>query len=158
VGVTIVAAVADNGVIGRDGGLPWHIPEDLQRFKQLTMGHTLVMGRRTFESIGRALPGRRTVVVTRSVTWSTDAVVSIVHTLDEAMEAAGDDDVFVVGGAEIYRLSFPLAGRMALTEVHMSPEGDTWFPSPDWSQWREVRRRHRGGHSFVDYERVRREQ
>jgi dihydrofolate reductase len=157
VGVTIVAAVADNGVIGREGGLPWRIPDDLQRFKRLTMGHTLVMGRRTFESIGRALPGRRTIVVTRSVSWSTEADVTIVHGLHEALEAAGDDDVFIVGGAEIYRLALPLADRMALTEVHQSPEGDTWFPSPEWSDWREVRRHHCGGHSFVDYERIARE-
>ena len=140
--VTIVAAVARNGVIGVDGGLPWHLPDELALFKELTMGHVLVMGRRTYESVGRPLPGRTTVVVTRQPDWrGAEGVLragSVAAALD--LGATVDDEVFVVGGAQVYSEALPLADRLALTFVDAEPEGDTRFPEVDWSQWRETAR------------------
>lgn len=152
--VTIVAAVASNGVIGRDGGLPWRLPEDLARFKRLTMGHVLVMGRRTYDSIGRPLPGRTTIVVTRQPGWSADGV-EVAAGLDDALSraAATDEEVFVVGGSQVYAAALPVADRLALTLIDDCPHGDTYFPDVDWSRWREVRREPHDGFAFVDYER-----
>lgn len=154
--VTIVAAVARNGVIGRDGDLPWHLPDDLRHFKALTIGHALVMGRKTFESIGRPLPGRTTVVVTRRDDWEAPGGVVVARSLEEALRraAARAEEVFVVGGAEVYRQALDLADAMELTEVHASPEGDVRFPPVDWSRWRQTRRQCEDGIDFVRYERV----
>lgn len=151
----IVVAVARNGVIGVDGGLPWRIPEDMSRFRQLTMGHALVMGRATFESIGRPLPGRTNIVLTRRADWSHEGV-QVAGSLDEglSMAAARSQDAFIAGGAEVYRQALEIADRIESTEVDDSPEGDTWFPPVDWTQWREVCRRARPGFSFVTYDRV----
>jgi dihydrofolate reductase len=156
--ITIVAAVARNGVIGVDGGLPWHLPQDLSRFKELTMGHVLVMGRRTYESIGRPLPGRTTVVVTRRPDWSAGADEVIrARDVPGALELAAeiDDDVFVVGGGQIYEETLALADRLELTLVDAEPDGDTVFPQVDWSDWREVRRERGEGVEYVTYERAR---
>jgi len=152
--LALVAAVGANGVIGRDGGLPWHLPEDLAHFKRLTLGHVLVMGRRTYESIGRSLPGRTTVVVTRDETWAA-AGVTVAHSIEQALEiAAGiDGSVFVVGGADVFRETLPSADRLHLTHVDASPDGDTVFPDVDWSQWVEIGRELRDGFTFVDYAR-----
>jgi dihydrofolate reductase len=152
--VTLLAAVARNGVIGVDGGLPWHLPDELALFKQLTLGHVLVMGRRTFESVGRPLPGRTTVVVTRQPSWEAEGVLRA-GSVDEALAlAAGiDDEVFVAGGAQVYADALPRADRLALTFVDAEPEGDTSFPSVDWSQWREVARREGQGWTHVTYDR-----
>ena len=141
--ISIIAAIATNGVIGRGGGLPWHLAGDLQRFKRLTMGHTIIMGRRTWESIGRPLPGRRTIVVTRRHDYCVDAEgVQIVESLDDALraaEAAGDDEAFVVGGAQLYQEAVPMADCLYLTEVAADVEGDTYFPvnfdTFDWDSW-----------------------
>ena len=152
--VTIVAAVARNGVIGVDGGLPWHLPEDLRRFKALTIGHVLVMGRRTYESIGHPLPGRTTVVVTRRDDWSAGADEVIrARDVPGALELAGeiDDEVFVVGGGQVYAEALPLADRLELTLVDAEPEGDTFFPDVDWSRWREVAREPGDGVEYVTY-------
>ncbi len=136
--VSLIVAVAANGVIGRDGGLPWRLSTDLRRFKGLTMGHHIVMGRRTWESIGRPLPGRTTVVVTGQRDLQVEGVL-IARTPDEALAlAAGDDEVFVVGGAGLYRAFIARADRIYLTRVHAEPDGDTTFPEPDWSDWRRV--------------------
>jgi len=138
--VSIIAAVAENGVIGREGRLPWHLPDDLRRFKQLTMGHTLVMGRKTWDSIGRPLPGRRMVVLTRQTDFRPDGV-EVASSLDDALaiaRAAGDDEAFLIGGAEIYRLAWPRAERLYLTRVHANVPGDAHFPDVDWSQWERV--------------------
>jgi dihydrofolate reductase len=139
--VTLVAAVADNGVIGNDGDIPWRIPEDFAHFKALTLGHVLVMGRATYESIGRPLPGRTTIVLTRDLAWSADGV-RVARSLDEALDlAAGiDTEVFVVGGAGVYAQALDRADAQVLTEVHLSPEGDTRYPDFDRAQWREARR------------------
>lgn len=155
--VTIVAAVARNAVIGVDGGLPWRLPDDLRRFKELTLGHVLVMGRKTYESIGRSLPGRTTVVVTRTTGWgpgSTDVLVA--HGVPEAIETAAsiDDEVFVVGGAQVYAAALPLADRLELTWVDADPTGDTRFPDVDWEEWREVRREEADGAAYATYMRA----
>ncbi len=152
--VVIIAAVARNGVIGVGGDLPWRISEDLARFKRLTMGNALVMGRRTFESIGHPLPGRTNIVLTRRDRWSSEGV-SVATSLEEALALAAEDglDVYVAGGAEVYETALDLADTLELTEVDAEPEGDTWFPDVDWSQWREVARETHPGFSFVTYER-----
>ena len=156
--VTIVAAVARNGVIGVDGGLPWHLPDDLRRFKELTLGHVLVMGRRTYESIGRPLPGRATVVVTRRPDWDPGAGGVLVEASVPAAIATAsgvDEAVFVVGGAQVYADALPLADRLELTLVDAEPEGDVAFPEVDWAQWRELRREEGDGVSYVTYARIR---
>ena len=156
--VTLVAAIARNGVIGVDGGLPWHLSDDLRRFKGLTVGHVLVMGRRTYESIGHPLAGRTTVVVTRRPGWSAgEDEVLRAGDVPGALALAGeiDDDVFVVGGAQVYAEALPLADRLELTLVHAEPEGDTFFPDVDWSEWREVAREPGDGADYVTYARAR---
>jgi dihydrofolate reductase len=146
VALAVIVAVADNGVIGRNNSLPWHLPEDLRYFKRVTMGKPVVMGRKTFESIGRPLPGRANIVITRSDAWSA-AGVSVVNSLDEALRLAADiaaldgtDEAMVIGGAEIYASAIPLAQRLYLTQVHADVEGDARLPEIDWSRWREVSR------------------
>lgn len=142
--ISIIAAVAENGVIGRNGKLPWHLSDDLRRFKRLTMGHTILMGRRTWESIGRPLPGRRTIVVSRQPQYRVGADadnIEIATSLDDALRiaaAAGDDEVFIVGGAELYRESLTRVDRLYLTRVHAAVEGDAYFPVVDWGKWRLV--------------------
>jgi dihydrofolate reductase len=139
--VVLVAAVADNGVIGVDGGMPWHLPADFAHFKRVTAGHTLVMGRATYESIGRPLPGRPNVVVTRNPDWSADGV-QVAGSLEEAFALADGHagDVAVIGGSAVYAAALPLADAQVLTEVHLSPDGDTTYPAFDRAGWREVRR------------------
>jgi dihydrofolate reductase len=154
--VTIVAAVARNGVIGVDGGLPWHLPDDLRRFKALTMGHVLVMGRKTYESIGRPLPGRTTVVVTRNAAWDPGSEeVVVARGLDEAIRAAQriDDEVFVVGGAQVYADALTLVDRLELTLVDDEPRGDTTFPAVEWADWDELGREEGDGVAYVTFER-----
>ena len=154
--VTIVAAVARNGVIGAGGGLPWHLPDELRLFKETTLGHVLVMGRRTYESIGRPLPGRTTVVVTRRRDWSPGAAgVVVAHGIDEALERAATigEEVFVVGGGELYEAALPRAERLLLTLVDQEPDGDTTFPLVDWAEWREAARMPGDGWVRVTYER-----
>jgi dihydrofolate reductase len=140
--ISLIVAVAENGVIGRAGQLPWKLSADLQRFKRLTMGHTIIMGRRTWESIGRPLPGRRTVVVSRQPNYRIDqAAVEVVSNLEQAVkaaEAASDDEAFIVGGAELYRAGLPVANRLYYTRVATVTEGDTFFPEVDWSQWKLI--------------------
>jgi dihydrofolate reductase len=131
--ITLVVARADNGVIGKDGRLPWHISADLRRFKQITMGAPMVMGRKTFESLPGLLPGRRHIVITRNTEFDDDGA-EVVHSVEQAIKAANAPHVWVIGGAEIYRLFLPHADRIELTEVHLSPEGDTHLDDfgPDW--------------------------
>lgn len=150
--VVLIAAVGRNGVIGRDNDLPWRIREDLQHFKQLTLGHTLAMGRKTYDSIGRPLPGRRTVVVTRQPDWSAEGV-EVVHSLDDALKLADGNDIYVAGGGEIYRLALPYADRLELTEVDQSPAGDVTFPEIDPTAWTETARDPHDGFTFVSYAR-----
>jgi dihydrofolate reductase len=153
--VVIVAAVGRNCVIGIDGRLPWKIPEDLARFKEMTMGHALVMGRATFESIGRPLPGRSNIVLTHRLDWSHEGV-DAAGSFEEAVDIAADrgQDVFIAGGADVYRQALEVADSMELTEVDASPDGDTWFPEVDWSSWAETGRDEHPGFDFVTYRRV----
>jgi dihydrofolate reductase len=151
----IIVAVARNGVIGVDGGLPWRIPEDMGRFRKITMDHALIMGRATFESIGRPLPGRTNIVLTRSHDWAQEGV-EVAASLDAALEAVAtrNQDAFIAGGAEVYRQGLEVAGRIEMTEIDLSPQGDTWFPPVDWSQWQEISREDHPGFAFVTYERM----
>lgn len=158
--LSIIVAAASNGAIGKDNRIPWHLPADLARFKRLTMGRPLVMGRKTFESIGRPLPGRRTIVITRQAGFRADGC-EVVGSLQEALERAGDGEVFVIGGAEIYREALPRASRIYLTRVEGTFEADTFFPVLDDREWREVERmpgtldeRNRHAHEFVTLERI----
>ena len=153
--ITLVAAVATNGVIGRGGGLPWRLPEDMRHFKTLTVGHVLVMGRRTYDSIGRPLPGRTTIVVTRDPAWASEGVRTA-PTVEQALSDARslNDEVFVVGGAQVYQAALPYADRMVITHIDAEPEGDTWFPAVDWSQWRETARELYAGFAVATYERI----
>ena len=142
--VSVIAAVAQNGVIGRGGGLPWHLPADLARFKALTMGHHLIVGRRTWESIGRPLPGRRMVVVTRGEP-ALPPEVTRAGSLAEALAvaaAAGEEEAFVGGGAALFAEALPLADRLYLTRVLAEVPGDVLLPPYDESRWREVEREH----------------
>jgi len=135
--VSLLVAMARNRVIGAQGRLPWHIPADLKRFKALTMGHHIVMGRKTFESIGRLLPGRTTVILTRQPAYRVPGAI-VVRSLDEALEEChGDDEIFVIGGGELYREALPRADRIYLTEVDGEFAGDTYFPQLDRNQWQE---------------------
>jgi dihydrofolate reductase len=140
--ITLAVAVADNGVIGRDGALPWRLPEDLRRFKAATIGKPVIMGRKTFDSIGRALPGRLNIVLTRQAGWlPQDPVVQVVPDLDTALAVAGEvPEVTVIGGAQVYALAMPLAGRILLTEVHARPEGDAHLAPFDPKVWQEIAR------------------
>ena len=152
--VTLIAAVGRNGVIGADNDMPWHLPEDFAFFKRTTMGHPMVMGRKTFDSIGRVLPGRRTIVVTRQQDWS-HPDVETAHSLTEALALAGPaSEVFVCGGGQVYAEAMPYAQRLLITEVDQSPEGDVTFPRIDPEQWRETSREDRDGFSWVTYERA----
>ncbi len=136
--ISLIAAMAENGTIGRDNSLPWRLPDDLKRFKALTMGKHLLMGRRTYESIGRPLPGRTCLVLTRDRDWDAEGAV-VVHSLGQALSYARDaEELLAIGGAEIYRLLMPFARRIYLTLVHAEIPGDTFFPDFDPTQWADV--------------------
>ncbi len=136
--VTLIVAVADNGVIGRDNTLPWHLPEDLKHFKRITMGKPIVMGRKTYESIGKPLPGRHNIVVTRDPNYARDGV-TVVRDVDTAIRAASDaPEIMIIGGAELFRLFLPRAGRVHLTRVHADVPGDIHWPALDAHEWRLV--------------------
>jgi dihydrofolate reductase len=165
--VSLIVAAADNDVIGRDNKLPWHLPEDLGYFKRMTMGKPVVMGRKTFESIGRPLPGRTNIVITRNLDWRAEGVRALAD-LEAALALAqeialidGVEELMVVGGAEIYAAALPLADRIYLTRVHADVAGDARLPAIDWAEWRELgRERHSADgsnpydYSFVIYERA----
>ena len=157
--VTLVAAVAANGVIGARNALPWHLPADLKHFKATTLGKPVIMGRRTFESIGRALPGRTNVVVTRRADFAAPGCV-VAASLEAAYAAAGDAaEICVIGGGELYREAIAHADRLELTEIHAAFDGDAHFPAVDPARWRETAREVHEGEApfrfdFVRYERV----
>ena len=155
--LTLVVAMGSNRVIGVGGTLPWHLPEDLAHFKRLTLGHPMVMGRTTYESIGRPLPGRTTIVVTRQHDWSA-AGVEVAHSLDDAIALASelDDEAFLVGGAQVYAeaLERDLVDTMVVTRVRQAPEGDAWFPVIDWEGWDEVGTAPHADFDVVTYERA----
>jgi len=159
--ISLIAAVAKNGVIGRDNALPWHLPEDMKHFKALTTGHAVLMGRKTWESLPpkfRPLPNRQNYVLTRDTSYVA-AGATVLHSLDEATKLGAGGTAFIIGGAELYAHMLPYAQRLELTEIDAVFEGDAHFPAFDRTQWREVRRQ--GGKSecglayaFVTYERI----
>jgi dihydrofolate reductase len=153
--LSILAAIARNGVIGRGNALPWRLPEDLKRFKALTLGHAVIMGRKTFESIlaanGGPLPGRENIVVTRSRDYAA-AGCRVVHSLESAIAETRGAEAFIIGGAEIYALALPVAQRLYLTEIDADFEGDAVFPPYDRSEWREVTREPRAGPGSLRYD------
>jgi dihydrofolate reductase len=165
--LALVAAIAENGVIGSSGAMPWRLPSDLRHFRELTMGKPLLMGRRTFESIGRALPGRETIVVTRDRTFAPHAEVHVAHDTETALAlararalATGAGEVILAGGGDLYEHLIGAVELMHLTFVEISPQGDVFFPALDWSQWEETGRvrppRAHGdeaGFCFVDFRR-----
>jgi len=153
--VVAIAAVARNGVIGAAGDIPWRIPEDWARFRRLTLGHVLLMGRKTYDSIGRALPGRTTVVVTRDPKWRAEGVL-VAHSLGGAFQQAADleaSTIFVAGGGEIYRAAWERLARLEITEVDREPPGEATFPAIDPAQWRRTSRAVHAGFAFVTYTR-----
>jgi dihydrofolate reductase len=161
--VSIIVAAAQNGVIGRQNQLIWHLPNDLRQFKRLTVGHPILMGRKTFESIGKPLPGRTSIIISRNQEFQITGCVTV-STLEKALEAArqtGTDEAFVIGGAEIYRLALPLTDRIYLTEVRADFEGDAFFEIPHRAtEWQETSRvahaadeKHATAFDFVTLER-----
>ena len=141
--VNLIVAWARNGVIGRAGTLPWHLPEDLRHFKQTTMGHPIIMGRKTWESIGRPLPGRRSIVVSRNPAWSAPGCETATG-LDQAIaRCAGEREVFVIGGAELFAQALPMSQRLFVTRIEADFEGDVHFPPVDLARWRCTASEHR---------------
>ena len=135
--LSIIVAMAKNRVIGANGTIPWRLPNELKLFKRLTMGHHLIMGRKTYESIGRLLPGRTSVIVTRQVDYAVQGAI-VAHSFEDAIGACGGDpEIFVIGGADLYRSALPLADRIYLTTVDAEPAGDAFMPAFDRSEWRE---------------------
>lgn len=137
--ISIIVALAKNRVIGIENRLPWRLPGDMQWFRQQTLGKTVVMGRKTYESLGKPLPDRRNVVVTRARDFTAPGC-TVVHSLDEALGLAQETELMVIGGEEIYRQTLPRADRLYLTLVDSEVEGDAWFPEFDWGAWREIER------------------
>ncbi len=153
--ITLIAAVARNGAIGRDGDMPWKVPGEQRGFKAATTGHPMLMGRRTFEAMG-ALPGRRSIVLTRDPDFRANGI-EVAHELDEALLLTQDEDLFVVGGAQIYSLAMPYADRLLLSEIPLEVDGDTWFPGWPYdgsNVWRETFREPHDGWTVLAYERV----
>ena len=158
--LSIIAAVARNQAIGLNNALPWHLPEDLKHFRALTTGHHIIMGRKTYESLGRLLPDRTTVIVTRNADYVVDGAV-MANSLEQALGGCGNDpEVFLIGGAELYRAGLKLAQKMYITEIGASFEGDVFFPQIDYTEWHETAREpHTSAqglpYSFVTYQRKR---
>jgi dihydrofolate reductase len=156
--ISLILARAQNGVIGNKGDIPWHIPADLRRFKQITMGMPMIMGRKTFDSLPGLLPGRRHIVITRDPNWAEEGAEAV-HSVEDALKAANAPHVWVIGGAEIYRLFLPIADRIELTQVHLKPEGDAALDAFDPKQWAESRREAHAaedGHPAFDWITLRR--
>ncbi len=165
--LSVIVAVADNGVVGRNNALPWYLPADLQHFKRTTLGKPVVMGRKTYQSIGRPLPGRTNIVITRNRNFTAEGI-NVVCSLEAALELAreiasgdGPGELMVIGGAAIYAVAIPLADKLYITEVHAQVEGDIHLPDIDWREWRECSRERHGAsesgshdYSFVVYDRV----
>lgn len=157
--LTIIVAYDENYGIGINNTLAWHVPEDLIRFKKITTGHAIIMGRKTYQSIGKPLPNRRSIVLTRQTDWQVEGV-EVVHDLAEAMRLAGDEEAFVIGGAEIYAQALPLCNKLLVTEIHHDARCDAFFPALDKNHWREVERitqhseKNGFDYSFVTYQKI----
>ena len=152
--INIIVAASENNVIGRDGGLPWHLPEDLKRFKKLTLGHVVVMGNKTWESIPekyRPLPGRKNIVLAREENYVVPDNVQHFSSLDTALDTYKDETVFIIGGGEIYRQTLDRADKVYLTRVHKKIDGDVFFPEIDLNIWKEIEREDHPEYSFLTY-------
>ncbi len=156
--IALISAVASNGCIGKDNKLPWHIPEDLKHFKAMTMGKTVIMGQKTFESIlgyiGKPFPGRNNVVLTLDKKYAAPEGVSVFYSIEEALKHYENEDVFFIGGASIYRQTIDLADTLYITHIHRKVDGDVFFPEIDMTKWKKVERDDRDGFSFVTYKKV----
>lgn len=166
--ISLIAAVSQNGVIGLNNDMPWHLPDDFAFFKRKTSHHAIIMGRKSLDALGKPLPNRTSIVITRNSAFMAEGV-TVQHTLDEAIAKAQEVDqqhyqtgeVFVIGGAEIYKVALPIATTLYITEIHQAYDGDTYFPEFDKREWREVSRqphaadeRHAASFDFVEYERI----
>lgn len=159
--LSLIVAVAENGIIGHKNQLIWHLPNDLKQFRRLTTGHCIIMGRKTFESIGKPLPNRTSIIISRNPDFHVEGCITV-HSLENAIKKAlelENEETFVIGGAEIYRLSLPKVDKIYLTEVHHIFEGDTFFPAIDKNIWQETKRedfetdeKHLYQYSFVEME------
>jgi len=158
--ISIIVAVSENGVIGKDNQLLWRLPDDLKRFKKLTLGHPIIMGRKTFDSIGKPLPGRTSIVITRNRNFSMEDVIAV-HNIEEALQEAAKleaDEAFIIGGGELYSATLAIADRLYITEVNTIISGDTYFNITNPDQWIETERtvhqaddKHKFEFNFVDY-------
>lgn len=159
--ISLVAAAAENNIIGKENALPWRLPADLKFFKNLTMGHTMIMGRKTFQSVGKPLPGRKTIIITRDRSFAAEGCI-VLGSLSEAFEyCKNEEEIFVVGGAEIYHQSLPLSDKIYLTRVHGIFAGDTYFPEIPPNEWKELSREEFRAdekniypYSFIQYTRI----
>jgi len=155
--IIIIAAVADNNIIGRRNDLPWHIPEDLQHFKKLTSGKIVLMGKNTYESIvsrlGTPLPNRRNIVLTNEENYQVLPGVELIDHISKLEKIVGSDDIYIIGGASLYNTFLSKANILEITHVHQEPEGDTYFPEVNWSDWEEIKRDDYEVFSFVTYQR-----
>ncbi len=149
--ISIIVATSENGVIGRDGKLPWHIPGDLKHFKSLTTNNVVIMGRKTYESIGKPLPNRLNIVITRDKNKTYEGCITV-NSIENAIRKAGTDkEIFIIGGGEIYKKSIKFVNKVYLTKVHQHIEGDTYFPTLN-ERWKEVEREDKEGYSFITYD------
>lgn len=155
--ITLIAALSENNVIGSHNDLPWNIPEDLKRFRALTDGKTIVMGKKTYDSIvarrGSPLPNRKNVVLTRQTDLSLPEGVIIIHTAEEALNLP-DNEIIIIGGGQVYKEFLPFADKLQLTHVKQTIDGDVYFPKVDWSQWKKTFEEDHDGFTFTDYERI----
>jgi dihydrofolate reductase len=153
--VAIIVAIAKNNVIGNTNDLPWYLPEDLKRFKKITTGHTVVMGRKTYESIinrlGKPLPNRKNVVITRQDNYPVPEGVLVFHDLDSVLQLLKNEDVFIIGGAEIFKLALPLVDTLYVTHVYKEYPGDVYFPEVNWSEWKKIEEEPHEEFSFATY-------
>ena len=155
--ISIIAAVAKNNVIGKKGALPWHLPEDLKHFRRITLGKTVVMGQKTLDSIvaviGKPLPDRKNVVLTRNLAYKAPEGVVVYYDLNKALSELSDDDIFIAGGGEIFKQTFDLAQKLYITHIDQEPEGDVYFPEITPEKWLKTSEEKREGFSFAIYER-----
>ena len=156
--ISLIAALGKNRVIGSDNSIPWKLPADMKRFRELTTGKPVIMGRKTFESIGRPLPNRTNIIITTDKNYKADGCI-VVHSVDEALKSAKGSEIMVIGGAQIYKLFLPKANRMYLTFIDKEFEGDAYFPEYDKNEWKEVSREEHADenglkYSFVNFDRI----
>lgn len=150
--IIIIAAVAENNVIGKAGKLPWHLPEDLKHFKKLTMSYPIIMGRRTFESIGKPLPGRRNIVITHNIDFAAEGA-DVFHSFEAALDSCTDDKVFIIGGFSLFKEALEFADKIEMTKIHKKVDGDVLFPEVNWNEWEELSREDHREYSFISYKR-----